>query len=80
MQIETTIAILNLEDVPACFDVESETYPAEPYSWGGSRGLETETSATLLWAMIGDFKADREAVGLMVGGEQLDHLEEAMAQ
>lgn len=32
----------------AIFRVEAETYLLEPYSWGQSRGYETEISATLV--------------------------------
>lgn len=36
------------EELDAVWVIEVETYPAEPYSWGQSRGTETEVTARLL--------------------------------
>lgn len=37
-----------LEDVPVEYELDVETYPAEPYSWGGGRGTETEVEVVIL--------------------------------
>ena len=57
------------EELDAIWSVESETYPAEPYSTGGGRGDETETtSATLIsWHRQG-MEYDR-AEAVQIAGE-----------
>lgn len=37
-----------LYDYPAIFEITSEPYPAEPYSWGGSRGTDYDLTVRLI--------------------------------
>lgn len=43
LQIEVTLG--DYAERVACFEIDVEEYPAEPYSWGGSRGTEREATA-----------------------------------
>lgn len=53
------------EELDAIFVIAVESYPAEPYSWGGSRGLEHEVSARLLsWHRHGDEFDRADAVAI----------------
>lgn len=70
-EFRTEIAIGNFEDIPAIFDVEVEEYPAEPYSWGESRGTETEIRATLKFAQLAHIKLTPE----MIGPEEVKRIE-----
>lgn len=36
------------EELDAVWEISTERYPAEPYSHGGGRGTETETTARLV--------------------------------
>jgi len=69
-----------LDDVPAYFTICQETYEREPYSWGGSRGMETETTATLKWVKLGGLKLDTQDVLEMVGIEALAGYNETAAE
>ena len=48
-QFSTSLTLYLPDDIEAdcLFEIETDTHPAEPYSWGGSRGSETDVSATL---------------------------------
>lgn len=73
----TLDGLVYLEDVLCEFEVETDEYPAEPYAWGGSRGTETDVSATLLSAKIGGLVLVREQVLLMFGPEAVLRAESA---
>lgn len=63
----------------AVFDIEGEEYPAEPFSWGGSRGTEREATAELISVKIGNLSLSRSQVSDMVGEEELQRQEGLVA-
>lgn len=63
----------------AVFDIEGEEYPAEPFSWGGSRGTETEVTAELISARIGNLSLSRAQVSDMIGEDVLQRQENHVA-
>ena len=65
-------------ECPAKFDIEGEEYPAEPYSWGGSRGTELEIGAELISAQFGGLKLDRYMVEAITGAAHLMSQEDDM--
>ena len=69
-----------IDYVSACFMIEQYTGPAEPYSWGGKRGTETETFATLKWVRIGDLVLESEMVRRMAGDKEVARIEKFVAQ
>ena len=76
----TTITIdldgmIYVEDVECEFDIEIETYEAEPYSWGGSRGTETEIDATLKSVKLGGLTITRDQAVLMFGEDAIERAE-----
>lgn len=66
-------------ECPATFDVEGERYPAEPYSWGGSRGYEVEARAELLTAQLGGLLLGRSQVEAIIGPDALRAQEDRAA-
>lgn len=64
-----------VEDVPCEFEIEIEVYPAEPYSWGQSRGTETDISAALTSVKLGGWKASREIAVQIFGAEAIERAE-----
>ena len=67
--------LIYVEDVPCEFDVEIEVSPAEPYSWGQSRGTETEITATLTAVKLGGWKASREIAVQIFGADAIERAE-----
>ena len=63
----------------AIFDIEGEEYPAEPFSWGGSRGPEREATAELISARIGNLSLSRAQVSDMIGEDVLQRQENHVA-
>jgi len=78
-RIEIEIPEGYLEEVTATFDVDQETYPAEPYSWGGSRGTETVTYAEFQHCMLGGLKIDRPMLVKMLSEAEVCAIEERVA-
>lgn len=66
-----------IEDADCAFDVEITTSPAEPYSWGQSRGTETEVSATLTGVTLGKLTLTRDQAVLMFGEDAIERAERA---
>lgn len=66
-----------VEDVPCAFDLDVETCPAEPYSWGGSRGMETSVSAKLTGVTLGGLTLTRDQAVLMFGADAVSRAERA---
>ena len=64
-----------VEDVPARFVIDYDTYDREPFSWGQSRGSYVEGSAELVSVQLGGFTANRDAVAQMIGRAALDGIE-----
>jgi len=64
-----------LEDVTACFDIEIETYPAEPYSWGGSRGMDYDVTSELTEVHLGGLVLDRDQMVKMLCDSEVAELE-----
>ena len=54
---------------------ETERYPAEPYSYGLSRGVTTEASAHMLHVKIGGLILNRQQALLMMGDEWVSRIE-----
>ena len=79
----TGFIVLNTEqgyvECPAKFDIEGEEYPAEPYSWGGSRGMELEIGAELISAQLGGLTLDRDMVEAITGKDDLASQENSIA-
>lgn len=69
-----------LEGVPATAEISFERYPAEPFSWGQSRGYETSISATIRSARLGRLVLTRDQIALMIGADVLDAIEESIAE
>lgn len=64
-----------LEGVPAVFDVDVETFPAEPYSWGESRGTETSVSARFISMQLNGLTLRENEAIAWLGRERINHLE-----
>lgn len=62
------------------FNVECDTYPAEPYSWGGSRGTETSVTATFFMFMLGRKMVKRTDLVEMIGEAEVQALEGRAAE
>lgn len=67
--------LIYVEDVTCDFDVEIDVYPAEPYSHGGSRGMETEITASLIAVKLGNMALTREQAVLMFGEDAIERAE-----
>lgn len=67
-------------ECPAVFDIEGTTGPAEPYSWGGSRGDETTMRAELVKAQFGGLTLTRDMAARITGEAHLSQQEDAIAQ
>ena len=69
---------LNLDGIECDFEYESAEYDAEPYSWGESRGKETEISNVRLITMyLGDdrYPIDRTAAAAIFGETAIQTIE-----
>lgn len=67
--------LIYVEDVPCEFDVEIEVSHLEPYSWGQSRGTETEITATLTAVKLGGLTITRDQAVLMFGADTIERAE-----
>lgn len=64
------------EELDATWTITTDRYPAEPYSHGGGRGMETETDARLVsWERNGVIHTRDEAVS--IAGEAAVRRQEA---
>lgn len=61
------------------FAIRSSTSDAEPYSWGGSRGTERETDATLMQITLGGLTLTRELASQIVTPGELAQIEATAA-
>ena len=79
MEFETELTIQlpegELTDVKAVFDIDVESYDAEPYSWGQNRGKETTATAELLTLRLGSLKLTRDLVCEMLSSTQVAAME-----
>lgn len=67
--------LVYLEDVSFSFEVETETFPAEPYSWGGSRGEETEiTGIDITGVQVGGLVLTEDQATKMFGPEAIERI------
>ena len=73
IEIETAEGYL---ECPAEFEYTSEQYENEPFSYGGSRGFETEVTATLIGAQFGNRKLTRADVVSIIGENRLSRIED----
>lgn len=72
---------IELEDIAVECSVEYETYPLEPYTYGGSRGTVTEIKyIKIINAKLGDFVADRATLVLMFGETAVDNAEQSIVE
>lgn len=69
--------LIYIEDADCAFDVEIEVSPREPFSWGGSRGTETEVSATVTAVTLGKLTLTRAQAVLMFGEDAIERAERA---
>lgn len=67
--------LIYVEDAECEFDVEIEVSPAEPYSWGQSRGTETEITASLTAVKLGGLTITRDQAVLMFGADAIERAE-----
>ena len=65
-------------EADATFDIVTETYIAEPYSHGGSRGTEAACTAELMHVMFGAHKLSRVAIEEIMGKDWLAATEDRM--
>lgn len=64
------------QELDAVWEITADRYPAEPYSHGGGRGMETETDARLVsWERNGVLHTRDEAVS--IAGEAAVRRQEA---
>jgi len=80
--INTTIDLdgnVYIEDVACGADLTINRYPAEPYSWGGSRGYETEVDCTIISVTVGFLKLTHEQAVLMFGEKAINNAEDYIA-
>ena len=69
-----------IEDVLCEADVTVDRYPAEPYSWGESRGWEVAVDCTITSVTVGSLKLNREQAVLMFGEEAINSAEDYIAE
>lgn len=79
MRVEAKISLDTplgyLEDVPAEFFVDVDKFPAEPYSWGESRGVETEVTARFHYLKLGGLTLNENELGAWIGAEEIEKIE-----
>lgn len=68
-----------LEDVPALFELDVEKVDLEPYSWGQSRGVTTEVTATLKEIHLFNVTLKRDDFDLWIDQETKQFLEDQVA-
>lgn len=67
--------LVYIEDVSFSFEVKTETFPAEPYSWGGSRGMETEISdINITGVQVGGLVLTEEQATKMFGPDAIQNI------
>ena len=64
----------------AHFEMEVEVYPAEPTSWGASRGQVVVATATFDSASIGNLTLTREMAVAIAGEAAIAYIEGAAAE
>jgi hypothetical protein len=69
--------LIEVEDVPCEFEVEVEVCHLEPYSWGESRGTETEITAILNSVKLGGLALNRDQALLAFGEDAIERAENA---
>lgn len=83
MKVQTTLDLETLygtlEDVPIIYSVKVEDYPAENFSWGGTRGTEREVDIDLEMIMGLPAGTVAQPLGLNLRGleESLEALHDA---
>lgn len=65
----------HVEDAACDFEIEVEEYPAEPYSHGGSRGIERDVTAAMVSVTLGGLVLSRAQAVLMFGTEAIERAE-----
>lgn len=83
MEWETELAIdvaQGYMECPAVFDIDCDEYPAESFSWGGSRGTEISCAAELIEVQLGATKLPRDTIEAIVGREPLLSQEDKAAE
>lgn len=73
--IETTDGF-PFEDWPAVWNVDIEDVAAEPYSWGGSRGMDFRLTCEFYQSNIGGQVVDRDMLLRMCGSAAVFRAEE----
>ena len=74
-QIDLDTDLGYLEGVPAVFDVEVEEHPAEPYSWGESRGNERAVSARFKQLNLNGLTLRENEAIAWLGRDRINRLE-----
>lgn len=66
-----------VDDVSCKIEIEIDVYPAEPYSWGASRGTEADVSASITEITIGKLTLKRADAEKMFGPDALERADRA---
>lgn len=72
-EIDGTIYV---DDVECEIEVEVEECALEPYSWGQSRGTETEVNAVITHIRIGDLRLNRNDADKLFGKNAMDRADD----
>lgn len=71
--------LVYIEGVHFTFEVDTETFPAEPYSWGGSRGDETEiTDVDIVGVQVGGLVLTEDQATKMFGPEAIERIRDSL--
>ena len=71
---------LHLEECEFSAGWTEETFPAEPYSYGATRGDETEYSATIYSITLGELMLKRDDLHRLIGNAALSDIEDQAAE
>lgn len=72
--------LVYIEDISFTLEVVTEQYPAEPYSWGESRGEETEiTDVGIIGVHVGGLVLTEEQATQMFGPEAIERIRDRIS-
>lgn len=67
--------LIDVEGVPCTFEINTDRYELEPYTYGSARGSVTETTATLTIMQLGGMEVDRTMACRIFGKEAIEYIE-----
>ncbi len=72
--------LVYIEDVYFTFEVTTETFPAEPYVWGGNRGMETEiTDVDIIGVQVGGLTLTEDQAIKMFGPDAIEAIRDRIS-